>query len=208
MTVDEILAEHEDAVLALQTGGATSKSDYERREQALADQTRARLEGVLGGSWRDYETLREAVDRLDADPSEALTDAQLADAAVIQPGLAALTVDQLVSRAAAITEPVSAFAYLRAISERVDTPDTGTLESGPDGHYHRHTATPGRVEAKAAITRLEAVIKGTTDTTDPRPRLRELGRTRRDAIQAINRLNTSKAVAQRRASGHYGYYTV
>ena len=35
MTVDEILAEHEDAVLALQTGGATSKSDYERREQAL-----------------------------------------------------------------------------------------------------------------------------------------------------------------------------
>lgn len=208
MTVDEILADHEDAVLALQTGGATSKSDYERREQALADHTRARLEGVLGGTWREHATLTEIVDKLDADPSETLTDAQLADAAMLRPGLDTLSVDQLVSRAAAITEPVSAFAYVQALTARVETKGTGTLESGPQGHYQKHTPTVDRQPALDAIQRLASVVKGTSDQTNPRPRLRELGRVRRDAMQAMSRLNTAKAVEQRRSSGHYGYYTV
>ncbi len=209
LTVDEVLADHDDAMLALQTRGYTDPQTYTRLEQEQADRTRSRLDGLIGGTQREYDTLTQAVDLLDADPSEALTDAQLADAATLRPGLDTLSVDQLVSRAAAITEPVSAFAYLQELTARVEsTKGTGTLESGPAGHYHKHTPSVDRQPALDAIQRLASVVKGTTDQANPRPRLRELGRTRRDAIQAINRLNTSKAVEQRRSSGHYGYYTV
>jgi len=121
MTVDEIQAEHEDAMLELATRGSTNPTAYERLVQEQTDRTRSRLDGLIGGTQREYDTLTQAVDLLDADPSEALTDAQLADAATLRPGLDTLSIDQLVSRAAAITEPVAAFAYLQALTARVET---------------------------------------------------------------------------------------
>jgi hypothetical protein len=208
MTVDEIQAEHDDAMLELATRGSTNPTAYERLVQEQTDRTRSRLDGLIGGTQREYDTLTQTVDLLDADPSEVLTDAQLTEAATLRPGLDTLSTELLVSRSSAVADPVTAYAYLQALTARVETKATGTLESGPQGHYHKHTPSVDRQPALDAIQRLASVVKGTSDQANPRPRLRELGRARRDAMQAVSRLSTTKAVQDHKASGHYGYYRI